>query len=102
MAEFKNAINLINKQGTLLNSIFLDNKCDFKNEYSKDIIENEKLIESLDSNLKLKLIEECRHMFDNHYIIAIELLDTLINENSEYEAVSSLRSILNLMKESLL
>lgn len=56
---------------------------------------------TLDSTLREKIVDECKHLFDNHFNQAIQSLNLLENEFSEREALSSLRSIMSLMKKSI-
>jgi len=47
------------------------------------------------------VLNDCKLLFEDHYNLAMQNLEQLENENSEKEAIASLKSILNLMKSSI-
>jgi hypothetical protein len=47
------------------------------------------------------VLNDCKLLFEDHYNMAMQDLKLLENENSEQEAIASLKSILNLMKSSI-
>ena len=47
------------------------------------------------------VVDDCRTMFNDHYNLALESLDLLENEYSKKEAIDSLKSILNIMRNSI-
>ena len=47
------------------------------------------------------VLNDCKLLFEDHYNLAMQDLKLLENENSEQEAIASLKSILNLMKSSI-
>lgn len=56
---------------------------------------------SLDSRSQTELINDCKLIFTEHYQLAMSSLAELENEHSEREAIGSLRSILNVMKDTI-
>lgn len=120
LADFKNDYKVLNKTETIVNAIYRD-------KYEKEPIEMDRIEPPTGSSwstsysnlisavypafsreqrvvneiLYEKLINECRSIFWKHYNVAFESLNQLENENSEKEAVESLRSILNVMKQTV-
>jgi hypothetical protein len=56
--------------------------------------------QSVDNELIENVIKDCKSLFNKHYNTALASLDQLDNEHSEKDAISSLKSILHVMKES--
>jgi hypothetical protein len=72
--------------------------------YSKFSSNSNKTGDRTTTSEKNELVEsvlrDCRLLFDEHYSLATRSLDQLVNEYSEKEAISSLRSILNVMRDT--
>ncbi len=85
--EFKKCHD-ITAPNTLLNAVYLDDLGlavpDFRNK--SEIVQNS--------------YDKCVKLFDKHCDLALENLEGLRNENTNEDAIESLKSILNLMKAS--
>ena len=104
--NFKQDENFLNNSDSILNAVYRDNY-ELKspiNQAKKSFISNifDYSKKSIDENLILnELFEDCKLIFDKHYKIALTNLDQLENEFSQKDAISSLKSILNVMKSTV-
>jgi geranylgeranyl pyrophosphate synthase len=128
LSDFRQDYKLINKSDTLMSAIYRDKYATEPIEGETRVQTSKKvqsaarsssystLISSLYSSasysareqrsavnelLYEKIYSDCKILFQNHYDMAFKSLDELENENSEKEAVESLRSILHVMNETV-
>ncbi len=90
--------NLLEKPDTIMNAIYNDKYKNLTN------LNDEKEGTSLNTPTKEALtsyiLNDCKLLFDNHYRVALDSLKDLENEHSEEAAINSLKSILDVMKNS--
>ncbi len=79
----------ITKPHTLLNAIYLDN-------YRIDNVENNNDVEQVQN-----AIAKSVKIFEKHYDLAVDNLNSIRSETTNEDAMESLKSILNLMKASV-
>lgn len=114
LREFKKDESVLNKSDTILNAIFKDKyEKDLNFVHTQNNTEGFSLVsslystfsstssKSLNQNLVKNIFTDCKFIFQNHYKLAMESLDQLENEFSEKDAVASLKSILNVMKNTV-
>lgn len=119
ISDLKNNSEFLLKEDSLPNSVYkdkyLNNGVVLDDLKEKKVVSNSStsIISSIyarftsspnfvDDALKESVIGDCKLIFLDHYSLAIENLEKLEkNEYSEKEAVQSLRSILNVMKDSI-
>ncbi len=90
--------NLIEKPDTMMNAIYNDKYKNLTN------LNDEKEGASLNTPTKEAItsyiLNDCKLLFDKHYQLALDSLRELENEHSEEAAIKSLKSILDVMKNS--
>lgn len=103
--NFKEDESVVKNSDTILNAIYKD-KYELTNPFSledkKSLLNN--LFQNTESNDKLLLkniFEDCKILFQNHYKLAMVNLEQLENEYSQKDAIASLKSILNVMKNTV-
>lgn len=74
-------------------NFFLGSKSDSRPQQQRQLIVDDVLYDRIFADGKL--------LFDNHYRLAIDSLTALENESSAREAISSLRSMLNVMNSTV-
>ena len=82
---------------SIINAIYYDNYR-IKNE---QIILGENTNQNEPLELKIfnqEILNDCKRIFEDHYLLAMQNLEMLEKESSEPDAVASLKSILNIMK----
>ena len=73
---------------------------------SATILEHQHQQQQPSSNLNIQTLNEfvlndCKDLLNTHYELAMKSLSQLENENSELEAIISLKSILNVIKNTV-
>jgi geranylgeranyl pyrophosphate synthase len=100
MIEYKDDQSLVTQPDTLMNAIYLDN---YKYSSIQNLSKSESnLDQEITEQVKGEIINECRGLFEKHYQIAIDHLKLIQNENSQTDAITSLRSILNTMRNNIM
>jgi hypothetical protein len=75
--------------------------------YSSATIDSSAIVQQQESsNINIQTLNEfvlndCKDLLNTHYELAMKSLTELENENSEFEAIVSLKSILNVIKNSV-
>ena len=110
---------IISNEETILNAIYKDRyrNVEFVMEEEKQKVassavtsfissvytrsSNNNTVDRIDEKTKENVMNDCKLLFNEHYSLAMANLEQLHNEYSEKEASSSLKSILNTMKDSL-
>ncbi|CAF0791678.1 unnamed protein product [Brachionus calyciflorus] len=104
--NFKQDEAIVNNPDSVLNAIYKD-KYELDNP-KLDLDEKKSFLTSLidfgqgQENVLLKnLFEDCKLIFQNHHKLAMTNLEQLENEYSQKDAIASLKSILNVMKNTV-
>ena len=104
--NFKQDEAIVNNPDSVLNAIYKD-KYELDNP-KLDLDEKKSFFNSLidfgksQENVLLKnLFEDCKLIFQNHHKLAMANLEQLENEYSQKDAIASLKSILNVMKNTV-
>jgi len=90
--------DLIEKPDTIMNAIYNDKYKNLTN--LNDEKEGTTLNTSTKEALRSYIINDCKLIFEKHHQIALDSLVELENEYSEEAAIKSLKSILDVMKNS--
>ncbi len=96
LMDYKNDKSNLYKKDSIFDAIFKD-----KYQLNKIPVDSQKTNETEMKIFNQNILEDCKNLFEKHYLESIENLNLLQNENSQSDAVESLKSILHVMKKTI-